>query len=275
MTAKDPVEERILELAETADWGALTTRLVGYTRAYLRDVAAHPQPRQKIVEAYVLQAVSETVCRGADYGRWRPWETLFQLLCIVVACLIDDYEDGFRAIVRKTDWEEMISRLIAHTVKRHSTRTSRHGRTAEDYVEDAIAAMLAHQRYFPYVRVTLFVFLCGTIRSLYAHEAEKMTAEGAHLTIVQKPFDEVSPTEWNEENLIAPSGDDEQAALLRARDFLLRIGNPDLRRYAELRAVGAYDTAADYAHALGIPEQTIRNWDRQLKRMRNRWDTDS
>jgi hypothetical protein len=273
VSSKDLVEERIFELVRTADWGDLTPRLAAYTRMYLQNVAGPLQPRQKIVDAYVLQAIGETVRRGVDYGLWLPWETLFQLLGIVVKHLVDQYEETFHAIVRQTNWDEMTSRLIAHTVRRYGVRASRHGRTAEDYVEDAIEAMLARQRYFPYDRVTIFVFLCGTIRSLYAHEAERMVGEGTHLTIVKKSFDEVGPTEWKEGDLVAPSGDDDQVALLRARDFLRRIENPELRHYAELRALGTHDTAAGYARALGVTEQTIRNWDRQLRRARTRWDS--
>jgi hypothetical protein len=272
MTASDAIVERVRELVEDADWSDLTERLAAFTRAYLHNVAGHSHPRQKIVHAYVVQAVSETVCRGANYGRWQQWETLFQLLCIVVARLINEYEEAFRTIVRNTNWEEMISRLIAHTVRRHGARTSRHGRTAEDYVSGAIVAMLAHERYFPFDRVTLFVFLCGTIRSLYTHEAEKMAAEGAHLTIVKNAFEDVAPTEWSEESLVAPTIADDRLALVRARDFLYRIGDHDLRRYAELRALGVHRTAAEYAHALSVTEQKVRNWDRQLKRLRDRWD---
>jgi hypothetical protein len=272
MSTRDEFERRINALIAQADWDDLVPRLQAYTRNYLFPGAESRRKRQKIVDLYVLQAVQLVVDRGADYGLWHHWETLFQLLCAVVAHRIDQYRQTVNTIVRESQLEELIPRLILHTVKQYGGRTSRHGRSAEDYVFDAIQALLTGQRYFPYDRVELFTFLCSTIRSLYGHEAEKMAAEGAHFTIVRQSFEDESPMEWNEERLVAPSGDkDDEAALWLARDFLMSIEDPRLREYAKLRALGTYETAREYARALGVTEQTIRNWDRQLKRKRKNW----
>lgn len=273
MSSQEEIQRKILDLVGQADWDDLTPRLQAYTRACLLSYSEDSASSQKIVDAYVLQAVRLIVERGADFARWSRWETLFQLLCVVVARHVDRYEHTVAAIVRNAAWEELISRLLAHTVRRYGGRTSRHGRSAEDYVFEAIQSLLTRRRYFPYDRVTLFGFLCGAIRSIYAHEAERMMGEGAHLTIVRKSFDEMGPMDWSEERLVASSVEtDDAVALLLARDFLLSIEDVQLREYARLRALGAYDTARNYAEAMAVSEQTIRNWDRQLRRRRDRWD---
>jgi len=272
MSTRNEIERRIFGLVAQTDWDELIPRLQAYTLNRLFPNDEPSRHRQKIIDAYVLQAVKEIVERGADYARWHKWETLFQLLCAVVVQFSDQYEQTVDAIVRQAPWEELISRLILHTVAHYGGRTSRHGRSAEDYVFEAIQALLTRRRYFPYDRVKLFNFLCGTIRSLYGHEAEKMAAEGAHFTIVRTAVEDASPMEWNEDRLVAPSADkDDDAALLLARDFLLSIKDVKLRRYAKLRALGAYATAREYAGALDVTERTIRNWDRQLKRRRKDW----
>jgi DNA-directed RNA polymerase specialized sigma24 family protein len=271
MKSHDDMNRRIRDLMASADWTELVPRLQAYTCSYLKGSAGYTDPRQKLVDAYVMQAIEVVAERGATYGQWMRWVTLFQLLCGVIERHVSAYEKAFETLVRQAHWDELIPRLIAHTLKRYGRGMDRHGKSAEDYVYDAIETLLTRRRYFPFDRVKLFTFLCNTIRSLHTHEAQAIAGEGAHLAIVRTSVDEVSAGEWNEERLVAPSGSEDHDALLLARDFLLDIRDIDLRRYATLRAFGAYDSASEYAAALGIPLSTIRNWDKRLRRRRDRW----
>jgi DNA-directed RNA polymerase specialized sigma24 family protein len=271
MSSQEEMNRRIRDLLARADWTTLVPRLQGYTRFRLQSSAGYTDPRPKLIDAYVLQAIEVASARGAAYGQWIAWQTLFQLLCCVIDRLISAYELAFETLVMQARWSEIVPRLIAHTAKRYGMGIDRHGKSAEDYVYEAIEALLTRRRYFPFDRVKLFTFLCNTIRSLHAHEAQAIAGEGAHLAIVRKSLDELAPTEWNEDRLIAPSGADDDDALLLARDFLLGLPDPAVRRYAELRAFGTYATASEYAEALGVPLSTIRNWDRLLRRRRDRW----
>jgi DNA-directed RNA polymerase specialized sigma24 family protein len=267
----DIMNRWIRDLMASADWTEFVPRLQAYTCSLLKSSAGYTDPRQKLVDAYVMQAIEIVAERGATYGQWIRWVTLFELLCGVIERHIVAYERAFETLVRQAHWDELIPRLIAHTLKRYGRGMDRHGKSAEDYVYDAIETLLTRRRYFPFDRVKLFTFLCNTIRSLHTHEAQAIAGEGAHLAIVRLSTDEVSAGEWNEERLVAPSGSQDHDAILLARDFLLDIRDPHLRRYATLRAFGAHDSASAYAAALGVPLRTIRNWDKRLRRRRDRW----
>lgn len=271
MNSHEELNEQIRALIAGADWNDLIPRLQAYTRSHLAVEAEHTSPRQKLVDSYVMQAIEAIARNGARYGRWMRWETLFQLLCAVIKHHVNAYETAFHELIGQARWDDLIPRLIAHTLKRYGRGVDRHGKSADDYVYEAIEALLTRRRYFPFDRVALFTFLCNTIRSLHTHEAVAIAGEGAHLAIVRKGAEDVSAAEWDEERLIAASGAEDHDALLLARDFLLDIRDTELRRYATLRAFETYDTANDYAEALGVPVSTIRNWDKRLRRRRDRW----
>jgi hypothetical protein len=272
MGTREELERTIRELVEAANWPDLVTRLLAYTRAYLANYGESEGRRwQNVTESYVQTAVGKVLGFECDDGHRSAGETLFRLLCAVVSQLIDDDELKLKQILEATEWEDIIPRVIAHTVRRLGPGTNRYGKGPEDYVYQAIELLLTRHRHFPHDRVGLFTFLCNTVHSLHTHDAEKIATEGQHLAVTSGKIREARVDEKDESRLTAPEHHDDSGAAATANDFLLSLDDEKLREYARLRALGAYDTAKEYAAALGVTEQTIRNYDRKLKRRRDRW----
>lgn len=263
MERRDKLERKVHALIEDADWPDLVVRLLAYTRTCLANYGEPTGRRwQNVTNLYVEKAVVKVLSCDCEDVDWQNGTTLFRLLCAVVNRLIDEDERRLDEILAATDWEDLVPRLILHTVRRLGAATNRYGKDPEDYVLQAIESLLTRRRHFPHDRVDLFMFLCNTIHSLRTHDAEKLAVEGQHVAL----------TDQGEENqLTAPALLDDSGAATAAAEFLKSIDDEALRNYAVLRALGTHSTAREYAVALGVTERTIRNYDRKLKRCRARW----
>ncbi|HWS73208.1 MAG TPA: hypothetical protein VN605_13930, partial [Thermoanaerobaculia bacterium] len=270
------LQERIRTMIREAEWEDLIPRLLAYASSYL---AHYGQPEgrriQKVADAYVQRAVRALLDRTEKYAPWHQGcHTAFQLLGAIIGHLIDADEVTLNQILSTTQWTVMIPKVIAHTVRKLGPRSTRHGKSPEDYVQDAVLLVLLRRRHFPHYRgVSLFTFLCHVVHGLRSNDAIRVADEGPHLTIVVKPSDDRSSGEYLEEHLPAvdfQSADDD--ATRAADDFLASLDGK-LREYATLRALGAFNTATEYAEALHVTVQAIRNYDRQIKRRRRRWTT--
>lgn len=262
MERRAELERAIRPLVEDGDWLDLIVRLLAYTRTCLANYGESKGRRwQNVTDSYAQKAVAKVISFECQDVAWDSSGTLFQLLCATVKRLIDDDEQKLNEIVAATKWEDLVPRLIAQTAQRLGAETNRYGKGPEDYVFEAIQSLLTRRRHFPRDRVDLFTFLCNTVHSLRTHDAEKIAFEGQHVVLTDKEKNETG----------APGTRDDAIAMTATAEFLKSIPNEALRKYAIMRALGAHRTAKEYAAALGVTEQMIRNYDRKLKRRRARW----
>lgn len=271
MTRAEDLEREVRERIESADWRDIVPRLQAYTRAYLAQYGEPDGRRwQDVTHSYVTRAV-ERLSRnplGTDHGA-----TLFELVCAAIRELVEDDEARLQEILGSADWENLIPRVIARTVRDLGPATSAHGMSPADYVYEAVLHLYTHRRHFPHYRLnlSLFTFLCNTVYGMRTNDMAKAVSEGLHLTIVGEDDHAPARGELSARRLPPARSNEDAAALHQATDFLASL-EPDLRAYAALRAAETYDSAKEYATALGVSEQTIRNYDRRLRRRRAHWD---
>ena len=265
---RDPdLEQKLASLIESADWPDLVPRLLALTRSTLVEYGGEHRRRwQTVTHSYVVRAAERVLDRGVPSRRIRDSDTLFRLLAEVIRELVDEDERVLREILARTDWDDVLRRVLAYTV--HLGPSSVAGKSPGDYVSEAVLQLLTRQRHFPHDQgVTLVAFLCRTVQSMRSHDLAKAASQGQHLSIVPEGRGPAGPGEFDSRGLFwAPSSANDLA-----RDFLASL-EPDLRKYAKLRAEERHGTAKEYAKALGVTEQTVRNFDRRLKRRRDRWD---
>lgn len=189
-----------------------------------------------------------------------------------------DHQHGLASDVQQAlleaDWPHLLKKGLVYT----ATRIFHFGgmwflkARRDEYVQEAAKLILEGQRQFDPERQTLFQCLAGVIDSLISHDIEKVVRRGYHFSLVQGPDDDLLPGEISEEQL-AGLDDFENEVLLRdQRDkFIASIDDEELRRYAQMRADGAYDNAEEFAKALQTTVENIRNMDRRLRRRRAQW----
>src|ERR1044072_2713400 len=248
-------------LIDDADWDDLIPRLLAYTR-YRLSAYGELEGRRgaRTTRSYVVGAVAAAVAKAGTAPRA---STLFKQLGVTAAQLIEDDERNLREILDAVEWEDLIPRVIAHTVRRLGGGIGRNGKSPEDYVYDAVLQLLTRRRHYPVYRdVSLFTFLCKTVHGMRTNDLASLAAEGPHMTIAVEPpaLGEVDASE-----LADPS------AAIVAEEFMTSL-DPELERCARLRATGTHRTAEEYAEAVGFTTATIRNWDKRLRRRRGRWD---
>lgn len=257
-------------LIEAARWDDLVPRLLAYTRAYLAQYGESEGRRwHAVTHSYVLRTVEAVLARGPECVQVRNWVTLFQLLCLIVGTLIDEEERKLRDMLEGANWADLIPRVIAHTVRKLGDRIGAYGKSPEDYVYEAVLQLFNRRRHFPVDRgVSLFTFLCNTVHGMRTNDQASRAAEGHHVSIVDSG--EPARDQYNAALLTAPV--DVTRELSRTIESFIASLEPDLQQYARLRAQEAHRTAAEYADALGVSEQTIRNFDRRLRRRWQLWN---
>jgi hypothetical protein len=274
MGRRDEIERRLDELIEAAEWHDVIPRVQAYARTYLSRHGEQEGRRwNNVTRQYVERAVEMLVEKRAACARFHKWETLHQLLCCLVAQLIDDDEGKIRRMLETAKWNDIIPRVIAHTIRQLGPRTGTHGKSPEDYVYDAVLQLFQRRRHFPIDReVSLFTFLCNTVHGMRTNDRRSGATEGQHVTIVNA--EHVSSDELSANRIASPSPDalGGERFLLERLDGFIDSLDDELRPYARLRVDGRYETAQDYASALNVPVKTIRNYDRRLRRLRQRWD---
>jgi hypothetical protein len=267
------LERKLAALIEAAEWPDVVPRLQTFTRSSLSRYGEEEGRRwQTITHAYVVRAVERVLEQRVECARFLRWDTLFELLCAVIRQLIDEDERTLQGILETTDWNSLIPRVIAHTVDRLGP-SSAHGKSPSDYVYEAVLHLFTRRRHYPHYRddLSLFTFLCHTVHGMRTNDLAKSAAEGQHLSIAADGTEEPAAGELRPDALPATTTGDAAAAAERAEDFFATL-EPDLRAYARLLAEERYATAKQYADALHVSVQTIRNYDRKLKRRRLQWD---
>jgi DNA-directed RNA polymerase specialized sigma24 family protein len=178
-------------------------------------------------------------------------------------------------LMERLDWDAYIRRWLAFSrsrLMRYGAAASLLGLQPNDCVQEAIGLALEGRRRFERgTEDEFFVFICGVIRSVISHTAEKTFRDGIVELAIAAGTD-------------APAGDaiDEGRISSREdieRDFLFRDDlekflawvDEDLASYARLRAEGACSSAEECAEALGISVPDVRNMDRRLRRRREQW----
>ncbi|HXH37359.1 MAG TPA: hypothetical protein VNN08_01905, partial [Thermoanaerobaculia bacterium] len=269
--------QSIADLVEEVDWSDLVPRLLAFaahqiTRSWPRDPWAVIDAGEVVREA--LGRILEGANKAAAAGSSLFLVVAAEIESGLATRLIDmrNPEAAFPRLIESVDWNVMVPRLLAYA----HTRLARHGRAAKsygslaaDYVQEAVRRLLDGSRRFEpalSAKVTLFVFLCSVIDSLVSHDAERTWRRGPHLPIGDDQPDEVS------ERLLP--WDHDFTGEVFARDelehFIAGL-EPDLARYARLRAVREDATAEQLATELGISVSDIRNLDKRLRRRRSAW----
>lgn len=268
MANREELERRLWELIDAADWDNLTPRLQAFIRTYLSQYGESEGRRwQNVTHSYAVRTVEMVLKRGAASARWHDWQSLFELLCRIAAQLIDDDERRLKDLLETADWADIIPRVIAHTVRQFGSASGPHGQGAEDYVYDAVVQLFTRRRHFPIDReVSLFTFLCKTVRGMRTNEQASLAGRSLHMS---PDDDSAGPAVDRIVSGNDSSGVDASMALERFLETL----EPDLRRYARLRVSGKFATAEEYATALGVTVEVIRNYDRRLRRRRPKWNS--
>jgi len=183
---------------------------------------------------------------------------------------IRDLETLLRAI----DCEDLTERLLAYGLKRASRyRCAAYVRQkVEDYVQEAVKRMLDGTRHFELSEEGLFGFLCGVIDSLMSHDAERTRRRGAHLSLVPA-FASDDETDGIREDWLASPEDLESDVILRnrLRTFVASLEDRQLETYTLMRACDACTTTEEYAMAMGMTVEDVRNMDRRVRRRRPQW----
>lgn len=273
MGRRQELERKLDELIASASWDEVVPRLQAYTVSHLSRYGESEGRRwHHVTQSYVLRAVEAVVHRGSDYVVWHEWNTLHQLLCKVVGQLIDEDERRLDELLERANWADIIPRVLAHTVRRLGTTIGAQGKSPEDYVYEAVLQLFTRRRHFPFERdVSLLTFLCKTVHGMRTNHAASGAAERRHVSLVDS--DEPEAGQYNAARIAAPADPAfVERELSRTVDDFIASLEPDLQPYARLRAQEAYGTAAEYATALGVTVEVIRNYDRRLRRRRRRWD---
>ena len=268
MANREELQRRLWELVDAADWDDLTPRLQAFIRTYLSQYGESEGRRwQNVTHAYAVRTVQMVLERGAESARWHDWQSLFELLCRIAAQLIDHDERRLKALLESADWADIIPRVIAHTVRQFGSAVGPQGHGAEDYVYDAVVQLFTRRRHFPIDReVPLFTFLCKTVRGMRTNEQASLAGRSLHMSAEDDSGGRAVDHIVSDND---SSGVDASIALERFLDTL----EPRLRRYARLRVSGKYATAKEYATALGVTVEVIRNYDRRLRRLRAKWNS--
>lgn len=180
-------------------------------------------------------------------------------------------DSGIGLITGKT-WSLVTKRLLGFAevrLHRHGPYARRYTNRAEDYVQEAVVRLMDGTRHVSAGDENdLYRGLCSIVDSLISHDAEKANRRGTHMLITN---DEASRDEVVEEHL--SSGEDFETQIIMRNEFehFMASLEPDLEQYVRLRAAGEYETAEEYAAALGTTVTQIRNMDRRLRRRRDRW----
>jgi DNA-directed RNA polymerase specialized sigma24 family protein len=174
-----------------------------------------------------------------------------------------------------SDWSELTERLLGYA----QWRVSRHGAAAASYafqpadlVQEAIALVLEDRRRF--VEGTpheFFAFLCGVIKSLLSHDAERTAQRGKMISISKDGGDEQNNDEMTEGRIAAR--EDFEHELLFRDDIqgFIRSLDPELAAYARLFLDDPESSAADRATMFSTTVTEIRNLDRRLHRAAAHW----
>jgi hypothetical protein len=276
----DHQEKELEQLIRNAAWEDLTPRLLLIICDKLPYYGDSPEKRrlESVAGAYARRTGNEILTRGAEHARRHRWTSLFGLLAAVAIELIEDDEQELIEKLKTTNWDDLIKRLLAYTVKHHRSTLAAQGVTPEERVQEAVAEhLMTRQRHWPhYEGVSLFQFLAGVIRSLTSHQGRKNKKKKGTieepLRLVSAAPGKLAAGEFSETGL-ASSEYDQKAEEIAGRktDLLLSMLDDELHDYVLYRMDHEGLTAAQYAKALNVTTQRIRNMDRRLKRARSRW----
>lgn len=170
------------------------------------------------------------------------------------------------------DWDRLYKELVLYTVRKHGPRAERHGRSAEDYVQGAIAAALGMRRLYDFEgNKTFKQFLMSAIDSDISHQH----ARPIHRTVRLESRADFGEDEvlsgYDVDRLVSDDRPDRVIDKIDA-ERENRALPPDLRRLHELNQSTKY-TAREKAQLLGVTESDVRNMqrrlDRHFKRKRN------
>lgn len=171
--------------------------------------------------------------------------------------------------IEKADLDDLLTRLVgyAHRLLRRyawhgSAGEPPPGQLAEDFVQTAFERLFSGERTY-HSDVDLYLLLAGIVRSVISHVAEKEENRIMH-----------SSTEGHTETLTdwkAVTKEMELVAATVTADLLKAFPNDEkMRAYVALRLTENFETADEYAQALGITRAEIFNMNRRLARFRKR-----
>jgi hypothetical protein len=263
------------QLADSAVSKHLLKCLRDYTaRRFFVKQAPDWEPSTQIKDFYIRRAVAELQTRGCLHATLPLDEAdLYLRLIRILSRLIHDYRRQVAELVRGEDWKDVSRRVLSYAADRHGKDVKRHGKSYEDYYQDAFWQLVTFQRQYPFgnPKVTVPGFLCRVVDSLISHDIEKNSREGAPLSIVSK-FDADSKGTFSEELLpAAPSDDGAAVAAERKVAAFTASLPPDLAGYVELRMDRPFAKAKEYAAALKTTVAKIRAKDKRLRRRGKDW----
>lgn|GEM_PF-6069319 len=145
--------------------------------------------------------------------------------------------------------------------------------TAADLVQHAFAKLLSGDRTRP-ANIDLFRCLTEIIRSDVSHHAAKLENQESHAFLVVEGHHE-SPKRPVIDGADVRDVDASADGRLLAADLRNEISrhfadDPLMMQYVALRESERFETAAEYAAELKVPESKIYNMNRQLQRFHDR-----
>lgn len=173
------------------------------------------------------------------------------------------------------DWDPFVRRWINFAqsrLSRHRSSAARYEHDPGDCVQDAIRLVLEGRRHFESgTQSEFFHYICDVIKSLISHDGEKTKRHGIAVSIASDAPEEEPTAQLNEARVASDQNVEYEVVFRDDLTRFLASLEPELARYAHLRAEHDDLQAIDFAAVLGTTVEEIRNMDRRLRRRREQW----
>lgn len=230
--------------------------------------------QQSLRDTYIQRALDEsTLLAGADDTH------VFNVLANAIDVVIERDRRYVAEMIRDADWDDVTGRVLIYAATKHGTNVKRHGRSVEDYYQEAFRQLVTFRRHYPYYRdegLTLTAWLCEVMNSLISHDAEKNAREGTPVSIVRKLNTEWGAHECSENHLPAVPSDQHAAEVAETKAAVFTAALPsDLAAYAEERMDHPEASTKERAAVLGTTVEQVRAMDKRLRRRLRLWPRDA